>query len=94
MRPDVVLFGELLSTKKTTKLSRELQKGFDVVFSIGTTSVFPYIAQPVVAARYSNIPTIEINPTRTEVTDFAEIKIAEKAAVTMNSIWMHLNRVS
>ncbi len=91
MRPDVVLFEELLSTRKTSKLRQELQKGFDAVFSVGTTSVFPYIAQPVVAAHYSNIPTIEINPTRTEVTDFAKIKIAEKAVSTLNSIWMNLN---
>ncbi len=93
MRPDVVLFEELLSTKKTEKLSQELQKGFDAVFSIGTTSVFPYIAQPVVAAHYSNIPTIEINPTRTEVTDFARIKIAEKAVATLNTIWILLNQM-
>ena len=31
-------------------LERELRSGFDLVVSIGTTSVFPYIAAPVVIA--------------------------------------------
>lgn len=91
MRPDVVLFEEMLSSKKTSRLQMEYQMGFDVVFSIGTTSVFPYIAHPVIAAAHANLPTIEINPTQTEVTNFVRIKIAEKAVATMNAIWMHLN---
>jgi NAD-dependent deacetylase len=41
LRPDVVLFGELLPLSKVETLERELLRGFDVVFSIGTTSVFP-----------------------------------------------------
>ncbi len=92
IRPDVVLFEELLSTKKTKRLSEEFGKGFDVIFSIGTTSVFPYIAQPFMNAYYANIPTIEINPVQTNVSEFAGIKINEKAAATMNGIWMALNR--
>lgn len=92
IRPDVVLFEEILSTKKTNHLSAEFQKGFDVVFSIGTTSVFPYIAQPVVNAYYANIPTIEINPAQTNVSEFAGIKIKEKAGETMNALWMILNK--
>lgn len=92
MRPDVVLFEEMLSTRKTTHLNQEFQKGFDMVFSVGTTSVFPYIAHPVVAAYHANIPTIEINPDRTEVSEFVHIKIAEKAVATLNAIWMYLNR--
>ncbi|MBU2511719.1 NAD-dependent protein deacylase [bacterium] len=92
IRPDVVLFEEILSTVKTKQLSEEFQKGFDVVLSIGTTSVFPYIAQPVVNAYYAGIPTIEINPVQTRVSEFAQIKIKEKAGVSMNAIWMILNR--
>ncbi len=75
------------------RLSEEFQKGFDVIFSIGTTSVFPYIAQPFVNAYYAEIPTIEINPAQTSVSEYAKIRIAEKAATTMNMIWMHLNEM-
>ncbi|MFH1355307.1 MAG: Sir2 family NAD-dependent protein deacetylase [Candidatus Omnitrophota bacterium] len=42
-RPKVVFFGEMLPQEEIETLDRELKKGFDVYFSIGTTSVFPYI---------------------------------------------------
>lgn len=92
VRPDVVLFEEMLSTRKTEKLMDEMQKGFDVIFSVGTTSVFPYIAQPIVNAHFEGLPTIEINPTHTRVSDYVDYKIAEKATLTLNTIWMILNR--
>ncbi|MCP4750303.1 MAG: NAD-dependent protein deacylase [Proteobacteria bacterium] len=88
VRPDIVLFEELLSTRKTQSLSEELQNGFDLVFSIGTTSVFPYIAQPVVLARHCGIPTVEINPAVTRISRLCGIRIAEKAAKSLNAIWM------
>ncbi len=88
IRPDVVLFDEMLSTQKTAHLSNELQQGFDAVFTIGTTSVFPYIAHPVIMACQNNIPTIEINPENSRVSNTVDIKISDKAAKTMNEIWM------
>jgi NAD-dependent protein deacetylase/lipoamidase len=94
LRPDVVLFGELLSPQKMQRLSMEFEKGFDAVFTIGTTSVFPYIAQPVVQAFFADIPTVEINPTQTDVSEYTRVKIEEKAVTTMNSIWMELNQLS
>ena len=33
-----------------------------MVFAIGTTAVFPYVAHPVMAAARARIPTVEINP--------------------------------
>lgn len=47
VRPDVVLFGEMLPAHKVDELLRELARGFDAYFSVGTTSVFPYIAEPI-----------------------------------------------
>ncbi|MBU3915309.1 NAD-dependent protein deacylase [bacterium] len=88
VRPDVVLFDELLSTKKTKNLGEELRKGFDLVFSIGTSSIFPYIAQPLTKAYHDGVPTVEINPTTTRVSNLVDIKITEKAATTMNLIWI------
>ena len=92
MRPDIVLFDETLSDHKIMLLSRELEAGFDLVFSIGTTSIFPYIAQPVIMAYYHNIPIIEINPTATRVSKFCHLKIAATAAKTLNAIWLAFNR--
>ena len=88
IRPDVVLFEELLSSSKVEALSNELREGFDLIFSIGTTSVFPYISRPVIDAYRNNIPVVEINPASTTVSQFCKIKIAEKAAKTLNALWM------
>ena len=86
VRPRVVLFGEMLPPHAIQHLYAELDEGFDLVFSIGTTSVFPYIAGPVVQASQMGIPTVEINPTDTNVTRFVEYKLASGAAVTMRAI--------
>ncbi len=86
VRPDVVLFGEMLSPEKVRRLKGELALGFDVVFSIGTTSVFPYIAQPFLDAASSGRAAIEINPTETEVSSAATISLRTGAASALEKI--------
>ena len=71
-------------------LHREMQRGFDLVFSIGTTSVFPYIAQPVFEARRWGGKAIEINPGTTEVTPFVHYKLPLRAVEAMSRIWQAL----
>jgi NAD-dependent deacetylase len=90
LRPDVVLFGELLPLSKVETLERELSRGFDVVFSIGTTSVFPYIARPVVEARMRRKATIEINPGETLISGEVDVKVAMRAADACDAIWSRL----
>ena len=86
VRPRVVLFGEVLPSHAIQQLYQELDEGFDLVFSIGTTSVFPYIAGPVVQASQMGIPTVEINPTDTNVTRFVDYKLDSGAAASMRAI--------
>lgn len=90
LRPDVVLFGELLPLSKVEALERELVRGFDVVFSIGTTSVFPYIARPVIEARMRRKPTIEINPAETLISGEVDVKLAMRAAEACEALWARL----
>ncbi len=87
VRPVVVLFGEMLPNQGIAKLRGELMRGFDLVVSIGTTSVFPYIAGPVVEARRGGRPTVEINPGQTEVSEVVDIKIPAGAKDTLEAIW-------
>jgi len=87
VRPDVVLFGELLPLDKLRALHDELADGFDAVFSIGTTSVFPYIARPFIDAHRAGLPTVEINPTATTVSSFATWRVPQGAAVALDAIW-------
>lgn len=65
VRPDVVLFGELLPQSAVTQYERELARGFDVMIAVGTTAAFPYIAQPLHSAGARGCVTVEINPDRT-----------------------------
>lgn len=87
VRPDVVLFGERLPPAKVETLTRELDRGFDLYFSIGTSSVFPYIMQPMIAARLAGKTTIEINPGSSEISHLVDFKISAGAAETLNTIW-------
>ena len=67
-RPNVVLFGELLPPDVLQK-AEEAAIGADLFFSIGTSSVvYPAADIPRIAARHGAF-TVEINPTRTELSD-------------------------
>lgn len=46
-RPAVVLFGESLPDVAVETYERELERGFDVVISVGTSHMLPYIDHPV-----------------------------------------------
>ncbi len=87
LRPDVVLFGETLALEKLVVLFTALDQGFDMVFTIGTSSAFPYIAEPVRMAAVQGRPVVEINPDVTEVTDLADIRLAMRAAPALDAIW-------
>ncbi len=86
IRPEVVLFGEMLPPTAVADLERELQAGFDAVVSIGTTSAFPYIAAPVVMAKRAGAPTVEINPGETEVSEVVDLRIRSSAATTFSAL--------
>jgi len=83
LRPDVVLFDELLPTAAVDSLRRELAIGFDLVVSVGTSGIFPYIAEPVLEAARRGARSIEINPGRSAVSDHVDVHLKERAAVAL-----------
>jgi len=88
VRPDIVFFGEELPQEKVKLLhDEEIYRGFDIYFSVGTTSIFPYIKGPIIHAKFRNKPTIEINPGTTEVSDSVDIKLSLGAAEALDTIW-------
>lgn len=87
LRPDVVLFGEMLPEEPLRRLRMESNKGFDLVISAGTSSVFPYITEPVFAAARSGKPTIEINPTGSEISHLFTINLAMPAGIALDRIY-------
>jgi NAD-dependent deacetylase len=90
VRPDVVLFGEQLPGDVVDKFYDELDAGFDAVFSVGTTSSFPYIAGPVETARRRGWFSVEINPGTTRVSALVDVKISLGAAAALDAIWRGL----
>jgi NAD-dependent deacetylase len=85
-----VLFGEALPSAAIEHLENSLAEGFDMVFSIGTSSLFPYIVEPVVWAASAGIPCIEINPGETTVSAIVDYAIKDGAAAAMSRLWQTL----
>lgn len=87
VRPDVVLFGEMLAPGRLAILAEQLSIGFDIVFSIGTTSVFPYIAAPVLQAEAARTPTVEINPGDSEISEIVTHRLRAGARDALQAVW-------
>ncbi|QEL64677.1 NAD-dependent deacetylase [Oryzomicrobium terrae] len=90
LRPDVVLFGEALPMKAMTTLADAMDEGFDLVVSIGTSSAFPYIAEPLLWAITNGIPTVEINPGITPLSSLVDYPIKLGAAHALTAVWQAL----
>ena len=90
VRPEVVLFEEMLPDEPVQALMMALQEPFDLVFSIGTTSVFPYIAGPVLNQVEEGRPAVEINPGTTSISEFVPWRLRTGAAEAMSALWGRL----
>ena len=86
LRPDVVLFGEFLSDKSLDQMSQLQSAGIDLVVSIGTSSLFPYITGPVELAHEFGIPCAEINPEETTVSRLCDYRLKETCTVALEEI--------
>lgn len=86
VRPAVVLFGEMLPIDAVSRLEEELRRGFEAVVSIGTTSVFPYVAAPVLLARSWGAGTVEVNPGETAVSHAVDVRLRCGAGAAMGAV--------
>ena len=93
IRPDIILFGEGLPINAQHTLQRELDQGFDLVISIGTTSAFPYISWPIHEANSRGGRTVEINPGTTQISEAVLLKCSSGAAATLDAIYTALARL-
>lgn len=94
LRPEVVLFGESLPEQAMDRFINALGEGFDMVFSIGTSSTFPYITQPVAWAAQQGIATVEINPCHTVLSDIVSHRLPMGAAAAMTALLERLGQGS
>ena len=86
LRPDVVLFGEFLSNESLDQLHSLESAGIDLVISIGTSSLFPYITGPVQMASQFGIPCVEINPEETSVSDCCDFRLRVGCTTALEEI--------
>ncbi|MDR0610228.1 MAG: NAD-dependent protein deacylase [Planctomycetaceae bacterium] len=88
IRPRVILFEESLPLHEIEEFQCEFNggKGFDLVFSIGTSAMFPYITSPVRTAALQKIPTVEINPAESDLSHYVEIHLPMRAADALREI--------
>lgn len=87
LRPEVVFFGEMLPADALHRLQDAMNHpDLGLVVSIGTTSVFPYIIEPVAHAVRSGIPTVEINPGDTTITPHVTYPLKARAAPALQAI--------
>lgn len=86
IRPEVVLFEEMLPEHALHCLFRELEAGFDLVFSVGTSSLFPYITAPVIQMAQRGALTVEINPEPTSISNFVQYAIQAPAGEVFTAL--------
>lgn len=93
LRPNAVLFGELLPTDKVRRIHEELT-GFqpDLVIIAGTSALFPYITQPVELARMAGKLTVEVNPEPTMMSERVDYSLRGKAGQYLPLIERALRR--
>jgi len=87
LRPGAVLFGELLPPGKVARMERELLADPpELVLVVGTSALFPYIAEPVVVARRARRLTVEVNAEPTVLSNVVDWFLEGKAAAIVPKI--------
>ncbi|WP_374267514.1 NAD-dependent deacetylase [Zoogloea sp.] len=86
IRPDVVLFGENLPDAAVHRFEQVMAAGPGLILSVGTGSSFPYIAGPMLWAIENGIPTIEINPGHTPISERVRHRFRLRAAEVLPAL--------
>lgn len=86
IRPAVVLFGEMLPDDAVRRMHALSSERFDLVFSIGTSAVFPYVVAPVVDQVRRGRAAVEIDPGRTTLSDRVTWQLPMGAAEALTAI--------
>ena len=77
----------MLPDDALNRLRQQVQMGFGVVISIGTSAVFPYIQDPIIRARRQGNLTVEINPSQTPLSHHVDYHLAQGATAALEEIW-------
>jgi NAD-dependent deacetylase len=88
IRPRIVMFEEMLPREVLMQFTEEFDNGngFDMVFSIGTSAMFPYITAPMYEAIRCGKTTVEINPAAGELSQRVAYHLPLGAANALTQI--------
>lgn len=75
LRPAVVWFGEMLPSGPLERIQRFIDEGVDVALVIGTEASFGYIQAMARAARRAGAVLVEVNPSRTVLSDVVDERL-------------------
>lgn len=81
LRPAVVWFGEMLPDAPIGRIRSFLAGGVDLALVIGTEASFGYIQGFALEARRGGGLLVEVNPSRTVLSDVVDVRVAEPASV-------------
>jgi hypothetical protein len=63
-----------------------------MVVAIGVVSMHPYVARPILLAKSEGIPTIEIGPTHTDVSEVVDFRFRGTPMRVLELIWQTFRR--
>jgi NAD-dependent deacetylase len=87
LRPDVVLFGEMLPAAEVDRMHRDLvEHSPDLLVVAGTTASFPYIVAPVLRAARRDRLTVEVNPEPTDLSGVVRHSLRGRAGDVLPAI--------
>lgn len=87
IRPDVVLFEEMLSENTMQQMLNLGAIRFDLICWVGTSAPFFYIIEPLARAKRIGAMTVEINPSMTHLSPQMDHKFSAGAAETLEELW-------
>lgn len=82
-RPAVVWFGEMLPADPLRRVESFIRDGVDVTLVVGTEASFGYIQGCALAARQAGALLVEVNPSRTVLSDAVDIRLAGPAGAVL-----------
>jgi len=92
LRPDVVWFGEQLSTESVDIASKAARES-EVMFVVGTSAVvYPAAALPMITKNSGGL-VIEVNVEPTDVTSYADLSLLGRAGDILPALWSRLTRI-
>ncbi len=97
LRPDMPLFGEPLPIDPFTRLQAELDQGFDMIFAVGIPTMYSYLARPLLLAKSDGIPTVEIGPYTTELSEVVDFRFRGTSSRVLElifEVYQRLGRLS